>query len=345
MGAEGIMTNSLYPAKFWKQDGDETIKCLLCPRQCVLREGQHGFCFVRANHKGYMVLTTYGRPCGMAIDPIEKKPLNHFFPGSKVLSFGSIGCNMDCSFCQNYSLSRSKELDISQEEVTPENIVHTALKCKCTSIAFTYNEPIISAEYVIKTAKVAHSSGLKTVAVTNGYIEDSPRKEFFKDIDAANIDLKGFSNSFYKKYTSSFLNPVLETLIYLRKETNVWLEVTNLIIPGLNDNLEELKRMCNWIVDNLGPNVPLHFSAFHPSFRMTDIPSTPLNIIKRAYEIAISEGVNYVYTGNIYYKKGEITLCPVCKTELIVRQGYEIEIMKLETNSCSKCGYLIAGFF
>ncbi len=339
------MTNTLYPARWWKTVEGKTIKCLLCPRHCVLREGQHGFCFTRQNHQGSMVLNTYGKPCGMGIDPVEKKPLNHFYPGSSVLSFGTIGCNLDCSFCQNSSLSRSKNIDLYQEAVSPETIAYTAKKSECTSVAFTYNEPIVFAEYAIETAKAAHALGLKTIAVTNGYIENVSRKEFFKDIDAANVDLKAFSNTFYKELTSSSLKPVLETLLYLKKETNIWLEITNLLIPGKNDDVEELKRMCNWIVSHLDSNVPLHFSAFHPSFKMMDIPSTSLDIIQRAYEIALSEGVNYVYSGNIYYKKGDITFCPECKSELIVRNGYEIERIELKENCCFKCGHVIDGCF
>ena len=339
------MANTLYPARWWKIVEGKTIKCLLCPRHCVLREGQHGFCFSRQNHQGSMVLSTYGKPCGMGIDPVEKKPLNHFYPGSSVLSFGTIGCNMDCSFCQNSSLSRGENIDLYQEEISPEIIAYTASRSKCTSVAFTYNEPIVFAEYAIETAKAEHALGLKTVAVTNGYIESISRKEFFEDIDAANVDLKAFSNTFYKELTFSSLKPVLETLLYLKKETNVWLEITNLLIPGKNDDVEELKKMCNWIVSHLDSNVPLHFSAFHPSFRMMDTPSTSLDIIQRAYEIALSEGVNYVYTGNIYYQKGEITFCPECKSELIVRNGYEIERINLKENCCFKCGHVIAGCF
>ncbi len=323
---------------------DNKTQCNICPRNCILGEGQAGFCQIRKNINGEIVLTSYGYNTGLAIDPIEKKPLYHFYPGSKVLSFGTLGCNMGCMFCQNWHMSKSKG-DPRINETSPQKIVELAKKLGCKSVAFTYNDPVIFFEYAVDTAKLCRDNGIKTVAVTAGYINPEPRKEFFTWMDAANIDLKGFSEEFYKKNCLAHLAPILDTIKYVKNETNCWLELTTLLIEGENDSDEMLKLECEWIVDNLGVDVPLHFSAFHPDYKFMDKPQTKLSTLLRAYKIAKDVGIRHVYTGNIMDKETSNTYCHACKVPVISRNGYLIQEYKLESGHCASCGAKCAGVF
>jgi pyruvate formate lyase activating enzyme len=335
-----------YPGRYWQKTDTGHIRCDLCPRHCDLKEGQRGFCFVRQNINGQMILTTYGRSSGFCVDPIEKKPLNHFYPGTSVLSFGTAGCNLGCQFCQNWDISKSREFDRLTEIALPQAIARAAKELKCKSVAFTYNDPVIFAEYAVDTAIRCHESGIKTVAVTAGYIAAEAREDFFQHMDAANVDLKAFSEEFYKKLVSGHLQPVLDTLVYLKTKTNVWVEITNLLIPGENDSDQEIQNMCEWIVKNLGDDVPLHFSAFHPAFRMQDIPPTPAKVLTRAREIALSQGILYVYTGNVHDTKGGSTYCHHCGKILIERDWYQISHYHLKNkDQCAFCGTVCAGHF
>ena len=320
-------------------------QCDLCPKHCTLTEGKTGFCGVRTAQNGSVVLLSYGQTTGFAADPIEKKPLNHFYPGSKILSFGGIGCNLSCRFCQNVAAAQSRNLSLLTTPAAPEEIVQLAKQHRCESVAFTYNEPIISAEFVQDVAAACRSAGLKTVAVSNGCISESRRSAFFGLMDAANIDLKSFSETFYRDYCGGGLEPVKETLRYLAK-SDTWLEVTTLLIPTLNDSSQEIGELCDWFVRNLGSEVPLHFSAFHPANELLTFPSTPPQTLFRAREIALSSGLRYVYTGNIDDPAGQSTYCPQCSQTLILRSRYVIEEYKIDGESCCKyCGQTISGRF
>jgi pyruvate formate lyase activating enzyme len=333
-------------ARWWHKLDDGRIQCDLCPRDCKLHEGQRGLCFVRKMEGGEMHLTTYGRSSGFCVDPVEKKPLNHFYPGSSILSFGTAGCNLACKFCQNWDISKSKEMDRLQDEASPETIAAAAVKLGCKSVAFTYNDPVIFAEYAMDIADRCHEKGVKTVAVTAGYIHAAPRREFYARMDAANVDLKGFTDDFYWKICGGHLQPVLDTLVYLAKETSVWTEITTLLIPGKNDSDEELKAMTKWIRANLGADVPLHFSAFHPDWKMTDVERTPPATLTRAREIALDAGLNYVYTGNVHDEAGGSTYCPSCEKPVIVRDWYSINGYHLsDEGACKFCGTRLAGRF
>ena len=335
-----------YIGRFWSQQPDGRVLCELCPRYCCLHEGQRGFCFVRQNLGGQMVLTTYGRSSGFCIDPVEKKPLNHFYPGTSILSFGTAGCNLGCKFCQNWNISKSREWDSLTDEATPDTIARCAKKLGCKSVAFTYNDPVIFAEYAMDIADACREQGIKAVAVTAGYITDKARPEFYAHMDAANVDLKAFTEEFYKKVTLSALQPVLDTLAYLKHKTDVWFEITTLLIPGENDSSEEIEAETKWIMENLGPDVPLHFTAFHPDFRMLDKPPTPPATLTRAREIAIKNGLHYVYTGNVHDVKGGSTYCYQCGQVLIERDWYEMGQYNLkDKNKCSKCRAVCPGHF
>jgi len=334
----------LYPARWWHR-AEEKIICDLCPRACALAEGDRGFCFVRQNLGGEMALTTYGRSTGFCVDPIEKKPLNHFYPGSSVLSFGTAGCNLGCKFCQNWDISKSREIERLSARALPEEIAEVAAQLGCQSVAFTYNDPIIWSEYAIETSKACHARGVKTVAVTAGYITETARADFFEHIDAANIDLKAFTEEFYYRITLSHLQPVLETLRWLKQETDVWFEITNLVIPQANDGDSEFQQMCDWILNNVGDEVPLHFSAFHPDFRMQDRGSTPPETLIRARDIALKTGLKYVYTGNVNDAARQSTYCPQCQQTLIERNWYQLGKYALNQNQCGYCGTNIAGHF
>ena len=340
------MKNGHYPGRWWHRLDDGRIQCDLCPRDCKLHDGQRGACFVRQNLGGEMILTTYGRSSGFCIDPIEKKPLHHFYPGSSVLSFGTAGCNLACKFCQNWDISKSKDMDRLMDQAAPDEIARAAEESGCKSVAFTYNDPVIFAEYAMDTADACHARGIQTVAVTAGYIHAEPRREFYAKIDAANVDLKAFTDEFYFKLTGAHLAPVLDTLRYIKRETNTWLEITTLLIPGKNDSDAELQAMTQWIAQELGPDVPLHFSAFHPDYKMTDIPATPAQTLNRARAIAIKAGLHYVYTGNVHDTDGGTTYCPSCRAPLIVRDWYRIDDYRLTPDGhCPDCQTLIAGHF
>ncbi len=336
--------NAAHPGRWWHALADGRIQCDLCPRECRLRDGQRGFCFVRMREADQMVLTTYGRSSGFCIDPIEKKPLNHFYPGSSVLSFGTAGCNLGCKFCQNWDISKSREMDRLMDQASPEAIAATAAAHGCRSVAFTYNDPVIFAEYAIDAARACHDHGLKTVAVTAGYVEEEPRRELFSVIDAANVDLKGFSDDFYQRLTGARLRPVLDTLAYLWHETDVWVEITTLLIPGHNDSDEELRAMFRWVRSELGPNVPHHVTAFHPDHRMRDVPPTPVSTLVRARNLALAEGLRYVYTGNVDHLAGGVTTCPSCGASVIERDRYTVGAYRLDAQGrCRSCGTPVPG--
>jgi len=337
--------SGFHPAKWWETTKNNKILCTLCPRYCTIGEGQNGFCYVRKNIDGQLWSLAYSRPTGFAIDPIEKKPLNHFLPGSSILSFGTAGCNLGCKFCQNWTTTKSKIDDINSVFASPEDVVAIAKKQKTPSIAFTYNDPVIFGEFVIDVSKLAREENIRSVMVTAGYVDKNARKEIFKHIDAANVDLKAFSEMFYHKLTLSHLNDVLDTLVWLKNETGVWFEITTLLIPGENDSEEEIKKMCDWILKNLGDSVPLHFTAFHPSFRMNSIPATPASTLKESRNIALDAGIKYCYTGNITDVRGQTTFCPSCKREVIVRDWHSVKNNKLLENKCSFCNTEISGVF
>lgn len=321
------------------------IKCTLCPRYCTIGEGQKGFCYIRENIDGKLVTTGYGHPTGFAIDPIEKKPLSHFYPGSSVLSFGTAGCNLGCKFCQNWSISKAKIDELNALDVSPERVVQLAKQYKSPSIAFTYNDPTIFGEYVIDISKIAREEEINSVMVTAGYIDKEARKDVYKYIDAANVDLKAFTESFYRKVTFSHLADVLDTLVWLKNETDIWFEITTLLIPEENDSPEEIKLMTDWILENLGPDVPLHFTAFHPDYKMTDKHITPAETLTTARNIAQKAGIHYCYVGNVHDIEGQTTYCPNCKEPLIIRDWHSVINNKLRKGKCYKCGNEIAGRF
>ena len=332
--------------KYWHKLDDGRVQCDLCPRFCKLHAGQRGLCFVRQNLDDEIVLTTYGRSSGYCIDPIEKKPLNHFLPGTPVLSFGTAGCNLACKFCQNWDISKSREIHTLADEASPEVIARAAQQLDCRSVAYTYNDPVIFHEYAIDVARACHEIGIKSVAVTAGYVCPEPRKEFYQYMDAANVDLKAFTEDFYHKITGSHLAPVLETLEYIRHETDTWLELTTLLIPGKNDSEQEINEMTQWVVEKLGPDVPMHFSAFHPDWKMLDVPPTPKATLIRAREIAMHNGVRYAFTGNVHNEAGDSTYCHKCSAKLIGRDWYVLTDWKLTADGkCMACGTPCAGVF
>jgi pyruvate formate lyase activating enzyme len=335
------------PARFWHPDGDGgRIRCDLCPRACTLAPGQRAFCFVRGNLDGEMVLSAYGQASGFCIDPIEKKPLNHFYPGSSVLSFGTAGCNLGCRFCQNWDISKAKDLDRLSARATPEMIAQAAVDHGCKSVAFTYNDPVIFAEWAIDVAAACHERGVKTVAVTAGYITDVARPELYAAMDAANVDLKAFTEEFYKKQCFAELEPVKETLRWLVHESNVWTEVTTLLIPGLNDGEDEVARLADWFARELGPEVPLHLTAFHPDYKLDDRPPTPPSTLRRARQQALAAGLKHVYTGNIHDVQGQGTACVGCGAMLVERDGYRLLGWSLtDDGACRACGHRLAGRF
>jgi pyruvate formate lyase activating enzyme len=335
-----------YPGRWWHMLDDSRLQCDLCPRDCRLHEGQRGACFVRQRVNDRMVLTTWGRSSGFCIDPIEKKPLNQFHPGSSVLSFGTAGCNLACKFCQNWDISKSREMDTLADSASPEAIAEAAIANDCRSVAFTYNDPVIFAEYAIDIADACHERGVQTVAVTAGYVHDQPRREFYAKMDAANVDLKGFTDAFYQKLCGAKLQPVLDTLTYLKHETDVWFEITTLLIPGKNDSDDEIAAESEWIANELGPDVPLHFTAFHSDYKMMDTPSTPVHTLTRARRIALATGLHYVYTGNVHDEEGGTTFCPDCRSALIVRDWYRILNYRVTPDGhCPDCRTPVAGCY
>ena len=342
--AEDLITG--VPGRYWHRLADGRIQCDLCPRYCRLHEGQRGLCFVRARAQDQMVLTTYGRSSGFCIDPIEKKPLNHFLPGTPILSFGTAGCNLTCKFCQNWSISKARALVRVQERASAEAIAQAAVANGCRSVAFTYNDPVIFLEYAVDVAQACRERAIKTVSVSAGYICAEPRRELFRHMDAANIDLKGFTESFYKNLCSGKLAPVLDTLVYLKHETNVWFEITTLLIPGENDSAAEIAALCSWVMQHLGPDVPLHFTAFHPDWKMQDTPPTPPATLRMARRIGAEHGLRYVYTGNIHDPAGQSTYCHACGDVLVERDWYDLSGWNLAPDGrCESCGAVCAGVF
>jgi pyruvate formate lyase activating enzyme len=340
------MSSTTVETKYWHRLEDGRVQCDVCPRACKLREGQRGLCFVRACEDGAVVLTTYGRSSGFCVDPIEKKPLNHFLPGSSVLSFGTAGCNLSCRFCQNWDISKSREVDTLADAAAPEQIAEAAEALGCRSVAFTYNDPVIFLEYAIDVADACRERGIKAVAVTAGYICEEPRREFYAHMDAANVDLKAFTEDFYSHVCAGHLQPVLDTLEYLKRETEVWFEITNLLIPGKNDSAEEVDAMTRWIVQRLGPDVPIHFTAFHPDYKMLDTPPTPPEALMRAREIALTNGIRHAYTGNVFDANGGSTYCAGCGERVIERDWYTLGEYRLtDDGRCVTCGARLPGVF
>ena len=333
------------PGRYWHALDDGRIQCDVCPRYCRLREGQRGMCFVRARQNDQIVLTPYGRSSGFCIDPIEKKPLNHFYPGTPVLSFGTAGCNLACKFCQNWDISKSRETDTLADQASPEQIARAAKHTGCKSVAFTYNDPVIFLEYAIDVAQACHEYGIKTVAVTAGYMCEEPRAEFFEHMDAANVDLKAFTERFYQQICAAQLENVKETLAYIKSETDVWMELATLIIPGENDSDSELDELSQWVHEALGADVPIHFSAFHPDYKMLDKPATPPATLTRAREIALGNGLRYAYTGNVHDEQGDTTFCHACGHRLIVRDWYALMKWNITDGCCPECGEACAGVF
>jgi pyruvate formate lyase activating enzyme len=332
------------PARWWHSLEDGRIQCDLCPRECQLHEGQRAACFVRAMKDGKLVLTTYGRSSGFCIDPIEKKPLNNFYPGSSILSFGTAGCNLSCKFCQNWDISKSRDMDRLMDQASPVAIAEAAKLHGAKSVAFTYNDPVIFAEYAMDAADACHQRGIQTVAVTAGYMHLGPAREFYAKMDAANIDLKAFSDEFYVRQCGAKLHAVLDLIAMVHHETGCWVELTTLLIPGLNDSDAELTALANWVAKELGPDVPLHFSAFHPDWKMRDIPATPPATLARARRIALDAGLHYVYTGNVHDTEGGTSFCPGCHRPVVVRDWYRILRYELSaTGHCLHCGKLLAG--
>ena len=334
-----------HPARFWHRLEDGRVQCDVCPRECRLQDGQRGFCFVRANEGGELVLTTYGRSSGFCVDPIEKKPLNHFLPGTPVLSFGTAGCNLGCKFCQNWDISKSREWDTLADAASPEALAEAARRLGCRSVAFTYNDPVIFFEYAVDVADACRAAGIRAVAVTAGYVSPGAREELFAHMDAANVDLKAFTESFYAKTCAGHLQPVLDTLEYLVHDTDVWVEITTLLIPGLNDSDEEVRALSVWVRDALGPAIPTHFTAFHPDWKLRDRPPTPPATLTRAREIALAEGLQHVYTGNVHDPAGQSTYCHACGALLIERDWYTLGAWNLDDGRCSACGAPCAGVF
>ena len=334
------------PTRYWHRLDDGRIQCDVCPRACKMHEGQRGVCFVRAREADQIVLTSYGRSSGFCIDPIEKKPLNHFLPGTSVLSFGTAGCNLACRFCQNWDISKSKEIDTLADAASPDALAAAAAELGCRSIAFTYNDPVIFLEYAADVADACRDVGIKAVAVTAGYVCADPRAELFSHIDATNVDLKGFTEDFYRHVCGGRLDPVLETLEYVAHETDVWLEITTLLIPGLNDSDAEIANLSGWVVEHLGPDVPLHFTAYHPDYKLVDRPPTPPATLDRARAVALDAGVHHAYTGNVHSMSGGSTRCTGCGETVIVRDWYELHGYRLDdAGHCLACGQRCVGVF
>ncbi len=334
------------PTRHWHRLDDGRVQCDVCPRACRLHEGQRGLCFVRARVDDMVVLTSYGRSSGFCVDPVEKKPLNHFLPGTPVLSFGTAGCNLACKFCQNWDISKSREIDTLADQASPAALAGLAQSLDCRSVAFTYNDPVIFWEYAVDVADACRERGVKAIAVTAGYMCPQPRRELYRHIDAANVDLKAFTEGFYHQVCAARLADVLDTLCYLRHETDVWLEITTLLIPGRNDSDEEIDAETRWIASELGPDVPLHFTSFHPDYKMLDIPRTPATTLARARQIALGNGLRYVYTGNVHDPAGGTTFCPGCADPVVVRDWYDLVTYRLDDQGrCTRCGTQIPGVY
>jgi pyruvate formate lyase activating enzyme len=334
------------PGRYWHALEDGRVQCDLCPRLCKIHPGQRGLCFLRANDGAGVVLTSYGRSSGFCVDPVEKKPLAHFLPGTPILSFGSAGCNLTCKFCQNWDISKARAVDRLNGEATPEMIAEAAVQLGCRSVAFTYNDPVIMLEYAVDVAKACHARGIRTVAVTAGYIMPEARAEFFAHMDAANVDLKAFTEDFYHELATAHLEPVLDSLRYLVHDTACWVEITTLLIPGKNDGEAELTALSHWVAQELGREVPIHFSAFHPDYKMRDLPATPPETLRRAREIAMAAGLRHVYVGNVHDVEADSTYCTGCGARVIERDWYELGAYGLDdSGQCQSCGTPMAGIF
>ncbi len=332
-------------ARWWEKSGEDRLRCTLCPRYCTLSEGQRGFCYIRQNVSGNLIAHGYGSPTGFAIDPVEKKPLNHFLPGTDILSFGSAGCNLGCKFCQNWTTSKAKLDDVHSVDASPEDVISLALQHHVPSIAFTYNDPVIIGEYVIDISQLAKQEHIETVMVTAGYIDPVARKDVFHDISAANVDLKAFTEEFYFSMTGSHLKDIQETLKWIKHETDVWLEITTLLIPGKNDSPDEITRLAAWVASELGTEVPVHFTAFHPDYKLRYLPQTPVATLRVAREIAMAEGLQYVYTGNVHDAEGHTTRCPKCGAVLVQRDWHQVSLFRIRNSKCPECSFRIAGKF
>jgi pyruvate formate lyase activating enzyme len=335
-------TESQYEGRWWEPMPDGRVHCYLCPRHCHIGEGQAGFCFIRVNEGGKLYSLGFASPAALQIDPIEKKPLNHFLPGTRVFSLGTAGCNMGCFFCQNWSISKSKSDQVRSTHIPPEDIVALAVRYGCPSIAFTYNEPTIWGEYVIEICHAAREAGVRTVMVTNGYVTREAFHDIYDHVDAANVDLKGFTEGFYGKITLTHLQPVLDVLTWLKEETNVWFEITNLLIPTLNDDPLEIRRLSDWILKHLGPDVPLHFTAFHPDFKLREKQATPPQTLHAARKIALDAGLHYVYEGNIHTGAAD-TACPGCGKIVVRRSWHNVLNNTLQQGACPSCHLKIPG--
>jgi pyruvate formate lyase activating enzyme len=331
-----------FEAKYYKQMQDNVVQCQLCPNLCVLPNLARGRCGVRINLEGKLYSLVYGKPVAVHIDPIEKKPLSHFLPGTQIFSIATAGCNLGCIFCQNWQISQAKPEDADHQNLSPLEVVSLASKYKCPSIAYTYTEPTIFYEYMLDTAKLARSAGIRNVMHSCGYINPEPLKELLKYMDAANVDLKGFSEEYYQEMCFGRLEPVLNTLRTIKQE-GVWLEITNLIVPGKNDDPQMIRKMAKWIKEELGPDVPLYFSAFQPNYKLKGVPPTSVKTLEMARRIAIEEGLHYVYIGNVYGHVAENTYCPKCGKVVVKRLGYTIQEYNLKDGKCRFCGYRIPG--
>ncbi len=341
-GANIIPTPELHEALHYKTMDKQTVQCMLCPWQCIVAPGGRGNCGVRENRNGSYFALTYGRPCVMNNDPIEKKPFFHVYPGSKAFSIATVGCNIDCKFCQNWDISQKNPDDISVPFRTPQDIANMAIQAKARTVAYTYSEPTVFFEYMIDCAKEAKKLGLGNIVVSNGFINEEPLKQLCEIMTAIKIDLKAFSQQFYGNICGGQLTPVLNTLKFLAK-SGVWFEIVVLIIPTLNDNMDEIKRMSEWIVNNLGPNVPLHFTRFHPAYKIQNLPATPVETLSKVNEIARSQGCNFVYGGNMPGIKSENTYCPKCGNLLVDRYGAMTISVEIQDGKCPKCGTFIPG--
>jgi len=337
----------MFEAKYYTKDyknKKNIVQCNLCPRNCVIKEDNAGNCNVRKNIKGRLYSLVYGRAVSVAVDPVEKKPLFHFMPSSKILSWGTVGCNLHCKQCQNWTTSQARPNEYPGSELMPADLVKSAVESNCKSIAATYNEPTVFYEYMLDTFKLAKKKNLKTAAVTNGFINEKPLRELLPYLDAVNVDLKSFNDDFYKETTTAWLEPVLDTLKVINK-SKTWMEITNLIIPTLNDDLKEIKKMCEWIKDNLGSKIPLHFSAFYPCYELDNLSPTPESILIKARNTAKKAGLKYVYRGNVRTEDGETTFCPKCKKILIGRKGFFVTENNIEDSKCKYCKEKIDGVF
>ena len=329
-------------AKYWKKLENNKVQCLLCPHNCILKPGQTGICKTRINEEGTLYTIAYANPVAVHLDPIEKKPLIHFYPKSKAFSIATAGCNLSCKNCQNWEISQSSPLELDSYYLPPQQVIELAIKYKAKSIAYTYTDPVAFYEYTLETAKLAHKNNLKNVLISAGFINEEPLRELAPYIDAANIDLKSFDNEIYKKLNAGELGAVLRTLKIL-KEYNVWLEITNLIIPGWTDDLEMIRKMCKWLVENGFEQTPLHFSRFYPTYKLQNVPPTPVETLEKAIEIAHSEGMQFVFIGNVWGHPAENTYCPKCGKKIIEREGFDVKEYHIKDGKCEFCGNPIPG--